>query len=416
MSSAAQAKSAIRREGDSMHIALLAPVNPQGLAEHLFPHELDRIHGDGDYGAAPTAIAVALLEAGATVSVISHRRGHPELRLKGARLSFVQVESRPRPRDQALDWWRVERRAMIAEIKAASPDLVHAHWTYEWALAALAVDLPTVITVRDAPLTILRYQFDSYRIIRTVMAYAVRIRGRGSLFIAASPYMAGSWRKQMLWWRPIPIIPNIVPRDVVSDEDKADHPVIVEVADAGRRKNVKGLLRAFDIVRRRVPHAELRLIGHGLAADSDLARWAEAKGLATGVTFLGRLDRGDMATHLSHAWIHAHGALEESFGNTLLEAMALGTPIVAGARSAAVPWVLRGGEAGYLCDVSKPQEFANAMIGLIADGKLRATLASAGKRQLSQEFSPSASAQAHMRVYRGMINASRPTIREAVEG
>jgi hypothetical protein len=38
---------------------------------------------------------------------------------------------------RALDAFRVERQALVATLAALRPDVVHAHWTYEFALAAL---------------------------------------------------------------------------------------------------------------------------------------------------------------------------------------------------------------------------------------------------------------------------------------
>lgn len=388
-----------------MHVALLAPVSPRGLARHLYAGERERIVGDGDYGPAPTAIALALLDAGVRVTVVSHRRGFPELRLRGDRLDFIQVGSRARARDQVFDWWAVERSAMVDAIREASPDVVHAHWTYEWALAGLQTGLPTVVTVRDAPLTILRYQFDSYRIIRAAMAYWVRIRGRNTLMTAASPYMAESWRRQMLWRKSMPIIPNIAPQDVERTAARAKHPLVVEVADAGRRKNVKGLLRAFAWVRRTLPDAELRILGNGLGRDGDLAAWAARMELDRGVHFLGKLDREEVGRHLSQAWIHAHAAIEESFGNTLLEAMALDTAIVAGARSAAVPWVLGGGSAGYLCDVQNPQAFGHAMLTMLCDEEKRSEYIASASELIDGIYSPREAASAHVKLYGGLLDS-----------
>jgi hypothetical protein len=41
-----------------------------------------------------------------------------------------------------VDFFRIERRALRRAMRADGPDLVHAHWTYELALAAIESGLP----------------------------------------------------------------------------------------------------------------------------------------------------------------------------------------------------------------------------------------------------------------------------------
>ena len=58
-------------------------------------------------------------------------------------------------------------------IDPRDPDIVHAHWTYEFALGAIESRVPTVVTAHDAPLSILRLNPTPYRLARTVMAWQV---------------------------------------------------------------------------------------------------------------------------------------------------------------------------------------------------------------------------------------------------
>ncbi|MDD9205016.1 glycosyltransferase, partial [Georgenia sp. 10Sc9-8] len=151
--------------------------------------------------------------------------------------------------------------------------------------------------------------------------------------------------------------------------------MLVEVANAGRLKNIPALLRAFRKVRRTVPVAELRLIGPGLERDAPLATWARNRRLAAGVRFVGSVSRAEVSTHLSEAWVHVHASLEESFGMSILEALALGTPVVAGRSAGAVPWVLADGVAGVLVDVRDPEALAKSVLALLMDEERRAQLA-----------------------------------------
>jgi glycosyltransferase involved in cell wall biosynthesis len=211
--------------------------------------------------------------------------------------------------------------------------------------------------------------------------------------------MAQAWKRQMAWRRDVHVVPNMTPQDMVGVTPKTAHPLVVEVADAGSRKNIQGLLRAFRDVRRRVPDAELRLVGPGLGQTDPLAVAALGAGLAKGVTFLGAVSRTEVARHLSEAWVHAHAAFEESFGNTLVEAMALGTPVLGGSMSAAVPWVLDGGRAGLLSDVSDHRALAQDISDLLDDERARAGLAGAGLHRVQTTFSPSAVREGYEKLY-----------------
>ena len=261
----------------------------------------------------------------------------------------VHLVPRRRPRQALADLYRVETRQMADLVNGGHPDIVHAHWSYEGQLAAAAAKekVPTLTTARDAPLTILRHDPDAYRIARTVVA--ARARPTITHLSTPSPDLARSWRREMRYRRSIRVIPNAIPRDIeIGSHSPAPEPVILDLSSADHHKNAAGLLRAFAVTRRSVPQARLHLAGFGLESDSPMAHWAERQNLASGVHFLGPLGRAEVAEQMRAAWLLAHSALEESFGNTVLEALATGTPVIAGAHSGALPWVLGEGTLTWL--------------------------------------------------------------------
>jgi glycosyltransferase involved in cell wall biosynthesis len=78
------------------------------------------------------------------------------------------------------------------------------------------------------------------------------------------------------------------------------------------------------------------------------------------------------------AHLLAWPAVNEAYGMALLEAQALGCPVVAGAFGG-VPSVVRHGETGLLTAPGDPRAFAEAVGRLLADGEERDRL-SAGAR------------------------------------
>lgn len=100
------------------------------------------------------------------------------------------------------------------------------------------------------------------------------------------------------------------------------------------------------------------------AMDHDIAERIDTLGLADTVLQMGFRSQGS-------DWIAACDALmvpavQEPFGRTLVEAMLVGTPIVA-ARSGGNVEALRDGEMGILVEPDNPAALAEACLSLIAD-------------------------------------------------
>ncbi|WP_139007361.1 glycosyltransferase family 4 protein [Arthrobacter crystallopoietes] len=373
-----------------MHVVITAPVNIPSFAPYLSTESANKAGRQPlGTGTAPTSLAIALIGAGHQVTVVTHSNGEPRMELTGPDLRIVQVASRHRARNRALDGWRVERRNMTEVIKESGADVVHAHWAYECAQAAIATELPVAITIRDAPLTVLRYTPTLYRAIRAMMAYRTRLTSKRACLAAPSPYLASKWRRQTLMksTRVVEVIPNMVPAGFERRSARSEHPLIVEVADSSRTKNVKNLLFAFNLVKGAVPDAELRLIGPGLGQDGPLAGWAMKHQLESGVSFLGSAKRDVVERHLTEAWLHVHASKSETFGNTLVEAMTLGTAVMGGSKSGAVPWVVNDGKAGFLTDVTNVGGFADDMITCLSDLNLCESMATRGHDHVFSMFS-----------------------------
>ena len=97
-----------------------------------------------------------------------------------------------------------------------------------------------------------------------------------------------------------------------------------------------------------------------------------------------------MRASLADAEMMVHPALEETFGMTVLEAMAAGVVTVAGARSGNMPRLLDYGRCGRLCDVSDPGEIARAVLDVLDDRSFASGLATAARMRALQEYSESA--------------------------
>lgn len=386
-----------------MRIALAGPVTVAQLAPWLDPGEGLPPHRQG--GTAVTLLARELLRRGCEIVVASLDPGVARaVVLSGPRLTVHVLPLRARHR--ARDAYREERRDLEGVLRRTAPDLVHAHWSYEYALAALASRLPTLVTVHDWAPTILRMMPDPYRAVRLGMN--VRALAGARYLTAPSPYLAGRLRR---WRRPVTgVVPHgLEDGDFDGTERRANRrgAVLVAVNDGFTPwKNVPALLRAFALVRGEDRAVRLVLVGQDHEPGGPAHRWARDRGMDEGVEFLGPLPHGEVLSRLRATDVLVHPSREESFGLVVLEALAQGLPVVAGAASGAVPWLLDGGRAGELTDVNSPRSLAGAIEGLLADPARAAEVGRAGYERAWGNFRIAQVADRYLDVYDQVLRSA----------
>ncbi|MCI4355631.1 MAG: glycosyltransferase family 4 protein [Thermoplasmata archaeon] len=93
-------------------------------------------------------------------------------------------------------------------------------------------------------------------------------------------------------------------------------------------KRPEHALRAFGLVRRTRPDAELSVVGDGPELPR-LQRSARELGLQSNVTFHGRVPPEQLPSILQSSWVNIHCAVAEGWAYSILEAAACGVPTVA---------------------------------------------------------------------------------------
>jgi glycosyltransferase involved in cell wall biosynthesis len=132
------------------------------------------------------------------------------------------------------------------------------------------------------------------------------------------------------------------------------------------RKNLKTLLEAWRVIERKVD--PLQLVIAGSPNNSFRKDPGEVPIQASNIRWTGYVDQADLPGMYSGARLFVWPSIYEGFGLPVLEAMACGTPVIAG-DSTATPEVV--GRAGMLVDARSAGEIANAMLTLIDDPGLR---------------------------------------------
>lgn len=154
------------------------------------------------------------------------------------------------------------------------------------------------------------------------------------------------------------------------------------------RKNHIAAVRAASRLRREGLLDGLVLVGaddFGGAAFRDAVR---AEGLADAVVHLPRVALPELQAIFRHASVMLYLSLAEGFGLPVLEAMAMGVPLVATDRTA-VPEVC--GDAALLVDPAQPEAVLAAARRLLGEPALAASLREAGTRRAAA-FTPAVTA------------------------
>lgn len=290
-------------------------------------------------------------------------------------------------------------------------DIIHAHWTYEFAIGALAAKCPVFCTVRDVAEEVLKLMPSFYRRMRKWMNdYVLRHDTRVS-FIANSPYT----KERLLEYHPslriVAVVPNPCGFPALNSLPHSKDRILscVSVSQGGGKlKNIETLVKAFKLVREEFPNAELHLIG----APFEKKNWRGD--LPQGIVLMGAIPHVDLPNALLPATVMVHPSLEESFGNVIIEAMACGVPVIGGVRSGAVPYVLDYGRAGVLCDVSDEKVIAKKIIELFNDPLRRRYYVDAGLTRVKETFSIEAVCNQIIKLYENVLNGSGDLMNVAI--
>ncbi|MCX7140702.1 MAG: glycosyltransferase [Proteobacteria bacterium] len=158
----------------------------------------------------------------------------------------------------------------------------------------------------------------------------------------------------------------------------ADRPLLVHVGRVAFEKNIDFLLRTLDHVRLRHPDVLLLVVGEGPALPR-LKTMAHNLGLDANVQFVGYLDRATTLLDCYRAGdVFVFSSRTETQGLVLLEAMALGVPVVAIAEMGAID-ILEAGQ-GALVAPAEERAFSEAVCKLLESPSLRRQLAAEGLR------------------------------------
>lgn len=351
-------------------------------------------------------LAVALLRARQAVSVYCPTPSPLAERLMAAGVPVVDVQKRGR-----FDWKAVA--ILRTALRDGRLDVIHAHNGRTAMLAAVAVALAGtgrwVMTQH-----FLHPARGARRGVKRIISAAAHgwMNRRVARVIAISEAV----KQAILARNDVPperviVVPNGLSIEPLDDAEPVAAlrerlglpvgvPLVACVARLAPEKDIKTLVAAMASVTARLPEAICAIAGEGTERAA-LERQISQLGLGRNVKLLGyRTDARDL---ICAADLFVLPSLAEPFGLVLLEAMAMGKPVVA-TRAGGPCEIVCENETGLLTPPGDSAAMANAIEQLLSDPHAACEMGRRGRARFVERFTADRMAQAMVDVYRLALN------------
>jgi glycosyltransferase involved in cell wall biosynthesis len=121
---------------------------------------------------------------------------------------------------------------------------------------------------------------------------------------------------------------------------------------------------------------------------------------------LGKVSNDRMlSTIYSAADVFVIPSLQESFGQTVIESLACGTPVV-GFASGGIVDMVRPGQTGWLAETGNTNSLRDAIVAALSDDQARARMSHNCRRVALEEYSIETQASAYLKLYETLIARS----------
>ena len=173
------------------------------------------------------------------------------------------------------------------------------------------------------------------------------------------------------------VVPNIVNIDRFSPKKKdVDGFHIIVTRNLEAVYDIKTALKAFKIVRERIPDARMTIAGSGPLL-KDLQAYSEELYVSDSVSFTGLIENEKMQDLYQTADLMINPSLADNMPISILEALASGVPVVS-TNVGGVPFLVENGKTALLVDPASPIAMADAVIRLSEDHDLAKRLSARG--------------------------------------
>lgn len=303
----------------------------------------------------------------------------------------------------SLPWHLHLNKYLYPFLAASKAELLHKTKKYDavWAIMAnysgfaalffklFHVSVPMILTLQEGdPIDYIKRQ------VRFVYPIWKLIFAKADLIQAISRYL-GDFGRSMGASCPVEIVPNGVDLSrftlcgTAFDRQKVrenlgfspDDTVLVTTSRLVVKNAVGDVIRSL-------PHlpASVKFLIAGIGyQEEELKALARDLDVADRVRFLGFVDHKDMPPYLWASDIFIRPSLSEGLGNSFIEAMAAGLPVIA-TNVGGIPDFLSNKATGLFCGVSDPHDIANKVGIYMRDSALRAEIVDNARRMAIERY------------------------------
>lgn len=328
----------------------------------------------GGSGVVATELGMLLAERGHEIHFIASsipfrlNKWYPNLYFHEVDVNQYSVFKYP-PYDLSL----ASKMAEVA--KRENLDLLHVHYAIPHAISAYLAKqmvggdhLKIITTLHGTDITVLAHDPSLQELIRFGIEQSDRVT-------AVSKNLAQETYRLVETNKEIDTVYNFVDDRVYyrrrrpdirhSYGIKDDEKVIIHISNFRQVKRVPDVIDAFALIEKHVK-AKLLLVGDG-PEFTVVCKKVKQLGLQNRVHFLGKQE--NIEEILSFSDLLLLLSEKESFGLTLLEAMACRVPCI-GTNIGGIPEVIEDGISGYLCELGDVGAVADKAITLLSDREL----------------------------------------------
>ncbi len=272
-------------------------------------------------------------------------------------------------------------------------------------LLRLFTSLPMLLTLQEGDTV--AHITKRWRI-RAVYPLYRRIFKTASKVQAISRYLA-HFARQMGYTGVVEVIPNGVDVEAFAREyseqelgtlrwefhKQPGDIFLVTVSRLVEKNGIADVIRALTLLPN---HVRFLVIGPG-PRERELKELAQGLGVAERVHFIGSVEYKDVPRFLKISDIFIRPSLSEGMGNSFIEAMAAGIPVIA-TPVGGIPDFLTDRVTGVFCKVNDPESIAVSVNKIIDSDELRAAITRNAKRLVAEHYDWEGVAKAmHQKVF-----------------
>ena len=207
----------------------------------------------------------------------------------------------------------------------------------------------------------------------------------------------------------IHLAPNSIfcPSDQIAQSDEHSgisngRPYFLSVCTQEPRKNLVGVIKAYELLRKENPAFDtaLVLVGKKGWKNEELDKALNESKFKDSIFITGYIDDNNLVNAYREAIAFIYPSFYEGFGLPILEAMACGTPVITSLNSSLEEI---GRDTVLYCDPSSFEDISYSMCRILSDSVLRENLANRGLKRAS-EFSWKKTAQKTAQVITSLLN------------